>query len=325
MGLLIDGEWHDDWYDTKKDGGRFERSVSSFRNWITPDGAAGPTGEAGFKAEAGRYHLYVSYSCPWAHRTLIYRLLKGLEAEISVSIADSEKTSEGWHFREAPGLIPDEVNGATYLHQVYTKAMPDYTGRVLVPAIWDKERRTIVSNESPEIIRMFDTAFENAGASGPELYPEAGRAEIDALNERIYTTLNNGVYRAGFSTSQAAYEEAVGPLFETLDYLEGLLSERRYLTGERLTEADWRLFPTLVRFDIAYHGNFKCNLRRLVDYPNLWGYTRELYQLPGIAQTMNIEQIKIGYYSITAVNPTRVVPLGPEIDFNAPHDRARLN
>ena len=325
MGLLVDGKWHDEWYDTAKSGGKFERFESTFRNWITADGSAGPNGSDGFPAEAGRYHLYVSYSCPWAHRTLIYRKLKGLEDAVTVSIADSEKNGEGWTFREGNGLIPDDINGTTYLHQVYTKAEPGYSGRVTVPTLWDKSRATVVNNESSEIIRMFDHAFEDLGATGEDLYPQALRAEIDALNERIYATVNNGVYRAGFATSQTAYDGAVGPLFETLEFLEDRLSGQRYLTGDRLTEADWRLWPTLVRFDLAYHGNFKCNLKRLVDYPNLWGYTRDLYQQPGIAETVNTDQIKRGYYSIVAVNPTKIVPAGPEIDFTAPHDRAQLS
>ena len=324
MGLLIDGEWRDDWYDTKKTGGHFERFRSIFRNWVTRDGGPGPGGEGGFKAEPGRYHLYVSYSCPWAHRTLIWRKLKGLEDAVSLSIADSAKNGEGWTFRAGEDLIPDAVNGATYLHQVYTKAVPDYSGRVTVPTLWDKERQTIVNNESSEIVRMFDAAFDEVGATGPELYAPELEQEIDDLNARIYETVNNGVYRVGFATTQAAYDEAIGPLFETLDFLEERLSRRRYLTGERITEADWRLFPTLVRFDLAYVGNFKCNLRRLVDYPNLWAYTRDLYQVPGIAETVNARQIKTGYYTIPAVNPSRIVPIGPEIDFTAPHGRERL-
>jgi putative glutathione S-transferase len=324
MGLLVDGKWHDDWYDTEKSGGRFQRFESIFRNWVTADGSPGPSGEGGFKAEPGRYHLYISYSCPWAHRMLIWRKLKGLEDMISLSIADSEKNGEGWTFREGEGLIPDTANGATYLHQVYTKAQPDYSGRVTVPTLWDKERQTIVNNESSELVRMFNAAFDEVGATGPDLYPPELRDEIDALNGRIYETVNNGVYRCGFATGQAAYDEAIGPLFETLDFLEELLSGRRYLTGERITEADWRLFPTLVRFDPAYVGNFKCNLRHLVDYPNLWAYTRELYQMPGIAETVNFRQIKVGYYSIKAVNPSGVVPAGPEIDFTEPHGREHL-
>ena len=317
MGLLIDGQWHDQWYDTDKTGGGFERFESVFRNWITPDGAPGPSGEGGFAAEAGRYHLYVAYSCPWAHRTLIYRHLMGLEDAISVSISESAKHREGWLFYDE-GPMSDPVNHIRHLHQLYTKAVPDYSGRVTVPALWDKQSQTIVNNESSELIRMFNTAF---GADGPALYPAPLREEIDAINERIYATLNNGVYRCGFASSQQAYDAAIGPLFETLDWLEERLSTRRYLLGDELTEADWRLYPTLVRFDLAYHGNFKCNIRRLIDYPNLWGYTRELYQMPGIAETSNLEQIKTGYYSISAVNHTQIVPAGPEIDFMAAHER----
>ena len=321
MGLLVDGVWRDDWYDTEKSGGRFERFESTFRNWITPTGDPGPSGRGGFKAEPGRYHLYVADSCPWAHRTRIYRKVKGLEDVISLSIADSARHTQGWHFCEGPGLKPDFVNGVTYLHEVYTKAEPAYTGRVVVPTLWDREQETIVNNESSEIIRMFDAAFEQAGASGPDLYPVEHRAEIDAVNERIYTTVNNGVYRCGFATSQAAYDEAVGPLFETLDWLDARLEERRFLVGDQITESDWRLFPTLVRFDLAYHGNFKCNLKRIQDYPNLWGYTRELYQFPGIADTIDLERMKTGYYTIAAVNPTQIVPAGPLVDFTSPHGR----
>ncbi len=321
MGLLVDGIWHDHWYDTDKSGGRFERFESTFRNWITANGGPGPTGRGGFKAETGRYHLYVAYSCPWAHRTLIYRKLKGLEDIISVSIADSIKHREGWHFQEGGGLIPDYVNDAKHLHQIYTKAETEYSGRVTVPLLWDRETETIVNNESSEIIRMFNSAFDRVGATGPDLYPVALRDEIDAVNERIYHTVNNGVYSAGFATSQPAYEEAVGPLFETLDWHEERIGEKRYLLGDELTEADWRLFPTLLRFDLAYHGNFKCNLRRIQDYQNLWDYTRELYQIPGIADTIDLAQMKAGYYTIEAVNPTCIVPVGPEIDFWQPHTR----
>lgn len=321
MGLLIDGVWHDEWYDTASSGGRFERFDSVFRNWITPDGSAGPSGRGGFKAEPGRYHLYVADSCPWAHRTRIYRALKGLEEIVTISIADSAKHPKGWRFVDEPGLIPDTVNGAEYLHELYVKAEPEYSGRVTVPTLWDRETGTIVNNESAEIIRMLNSAFDAAGASGPDLYPADLREEIDGLNERIYRTVNNGVYRCGFATSQAAYDEAVHPLFETLDWLDARLGERRYLTGERLTEADWRLFPTLLRFDPVYHGVFKCNLKRVQDYPNLWGYTKELYQMPGIAGTVDLERMKAGYYTIAAVNPSQIVPAGPVVDFTAPHGR----
>ena len=321
MGLLVDGVWHEDWYDTDKSGGRFERFDSTFRNWVTADGAPGPRGAGGFKAEAGRYHLYVAGSCPWAHRAVIYRKLKGLEDVVSLSIASSRKHPKGWWFHDGEGLIPDDVNGAEHMYEVYVKAEPEYSGRVTVPVLWDRERGTIVNNESSEIIRMFDAAFDDVGATGPELYPEALRAEIDAVNERIYATLNNGVYRCGFATSQAAYDEAIYPLFETLDWLDSRLAKRRYLLGDALTEADWRLFPTLVRFDLAYHGNFKCNIRRIQDYPHLWGYTRELYQMPGIAETIDLDAMKAGYYTIQAVNPRQIVPAGPAIDFMAAHGR----
>ena len=321
MGLLVDGTWHESWYDTDKSDGCFERFESTFRNWITADGAAGPSGRGGFMAEAGRYHLYVANSCPWAHRSLIWRKLKGLEGAISISIADSRKHREGWHFREGKGLIPDTVNGATHLHQIYTKAEPRYSGRVTVPTLWDRETGTIVNNESAELIRMFNSAFDSIGAVELDLYPEDLRDEIDALNDRIYRTVNNGVYRAGFATSQQAYEEAVGPLFETLGWLDERLGDQRYLLGDSPSEADWRLFPTLIRFDLAYHGNFKCNLRRVQDYPNLWGYTRDLYQRPGIADTIDLDQMKAGYYTIAAVNPTQIVPVGPKINFWQPHGR----
>jgi putative glutathione S-transferase len=269
MGLLVDGVWHEDWYDTEKSAGRFERFKSTFRNWITANGGPGPTGKGGFKAEAGRYHLYTANSCPWAHRTLIFRKLKGLEDIVSISVADAVKHPQGWHFRDGDGLIPDYVNDATHLHEIYTKAEPEYSGRVTVPTLWDRETGTIVNNESSELIRMFNAAFDGVGATGPDYYPTALRDEIDVLNDRIYRTVNNGVYRAGFASSQAAYDEAIGPLFETLDWLDTKLGETRYLLGDSLTEADWRLFPTLLRFDLAYHGNFKCNLRRIQDYPNL--------------------------------------------------------
>ena len=321
MGLLVDGVWHDDWYDTAKSGGKFERFESTFRNWITADGAPGPTGRGGFAAAAGRYHLYVADSCPWAHRTLIWRKLKGLEEVVSISIADAVKHPRGWHFHEGDGLIPDYVNGATHMHEIYVKAEPEYSGRVTVPALWDRATATIVNNESSEIIRMLNAAFDQVGAAGPDLYPTALRPEIDALNERIYHNVNNGVYRAGFATTQSAYDAAVYPLFETLDWLELRLGATRYLLGDRLTEADWRLFPTLLRFDLAYHGNFKCNLKRIQDYPNLWGYTKELYQIPGIDETIDLMRMKAGYYTIAAVNPTQVVPAGPVVDFTEPHGR----
>jgi len=322
MGLLQEGKWVDQWYDTKSTNGRFVRKAPQFRNWITADGAAGPSGKGGFKAEPGRYHLYVSLACPWAHRTLILRALKGLEKMISVSIVHWYMAENGWTFDVGDGVVPDTVNGAQFLHQVYTQAKPDYSGRVTVPVLWDKQTKTIVSNESPEIIRMFNSAFDEVGAAQGDYYPEHLRSEIDALNGRIYTTVNNGVYRCGFATTQAAYEEAITPLFDTLDWLEDILSRKRYLTGAQITEADWRLFTTLIRFDPVYVGHFKCNIRRIADYPNLSNYLRGLYQQPGISRTVNMEHIKRHYYeSHTSINPSRVVPLGPDIDFSIPHNR----
>ncbi len=325
MGLLVDGKWEDRWYDTMELGGRFVRSQSQFRNWITPDGSPGPSGAGGFAAEPNRYHLYVSLACPWAHRTLIFRALKGLEGLITVSVVNWLMGAEGWTFDEGPGVIPDTVNGAKRLYEVYTQADPAYSGRVVVPALWDKKTGTIVNNELSEIIRMFNSAFDGVGAKPGDYYPEALRPEIDALNARIYDRVNNGVYKAGFATTQAAYEEAVRPLFETLDKLEARLADRRYLCGERLTEADWRLFTTLVRFDPVYNGHFKCNIRRIIDYPNLWGFTRELYQWPGVRATTNFQHIKGHYYqSHKTINPTGIVPVGPDLDFDAPHGRDRL-
>ena len=321
MGLLIDGVWHDKWYDTDKTGGRFERQESAFRNWVTVDGSAGPGGEAGFKAEPGRYHLYVSLACPWAHRTLIFRKLKGLEEIIPVSVVHWYMGKDGWVFAKGPGVVPDSVNGAEKLHQVYTKAKPDYSGRVTVPVLWDKLRETIVSNESAEIIRMFNSAFDGVGAASGDYYPEPLRDGIDAVNGRVYDTVNNGVYKSGFATTQEAYEEAVVPLFETLDWLEERLSRQRYVAGARLTEADIRLFTTLARFDPVYHGHFKCNVRRLVDYPRLWALTREIYQMPDVRKTVNFDHIKRHYYmSHRSVNPKGIVPVGPEIDFDEPVD-----
>ncbi len=322
MGLLQEGKWVDQWYDTKSTNGRFVRKAPQFRNWITADGAAGPSGKGGFKAEPGRYHLYVSLACPWAHRTLILRALKGLEKMISVSIVHWYMAENGWTFDVGDGVVPDTVNGAQFLHQVYTQAKPDYSGRVTVPVLWDKQTKTIVSNESPEIIRMFNSAFDEVGAAQGDYYPEHLRSEIDTLNERIYTTLNNGVYRCGFATTQAAYEEAITPLFDTLDWLEDILSRKRYLTGAQITEADWRLFTTLIRFDPVYVGHFKCNIRRIADYPNLSNYLRDLYQQPGISRTVSMEHIKRHYYeSHTSINPSRVVPMGPDNDFTMPHSR----
>ncbi len=326
MGLLQNGQWVDKWYDTKSTDGRYVRKPSAFRNWVTADGSAGPSGVSGFKAEAGRYHLYVSLACPWAHRTLIFRALKGLEDMIDISIVHWFMGPDGWTFTPGDGSTTDPINNAAFLHQVYTAAKPDFTGRVTVPVLWDKQQGTIVSNESADIIRMFNSAFDDVGATPGDYYAEAERPEIDALNARIYDTVNNGVYKAGFATTQAAYEDAFDPLFETLDWLEDRLSERRYLMGDHLTEADWRLFTTLLRFDPVYVGHFKCNLRRIADYPNLSGYVLDLYQHPGVAATVDIAYIKNHYYgSHDTVNPTRVVPKGPVVDYAAPHNRAALN
>jgi putative glutathione S-transferase len=308
MGKLVEGVWHDIWYDTKSTGGKFVRTNAKFRNWITPDGKNAPSGKA-FKAEPGRYHLYVSYACPWAHRTLIFRKLKGLEDMIGLSVVDHFMGGQGWTFHEGDGVIPDPVMDAEFLHQLYTAADPDFTGRVTVPVLWDKQEKTIVSNESSEIIRMFNSAFDHLGAKPGDYYPEALRDEIDEVNERVYHTLNNGVYKCGFATTQEAYEEAFVALFDTLDWLEDRLS-------------DWRLFTTLARFDAVYYGHFKTNLRRIVDYPNLWAYTRELYQVPGVKSTVNMHHIKHHYYgSHESINPTRIVPMGPVIDFDEPHGR----
>ena len=323
MGLLVDGQWQERWYDTRISKGRFVRKDAQFRNWVTADGSAGPTGTAGFKAEAGRYHLYVSYACPWAHRTLIFRAIKGLNDMITLSVVHWFMGESGWTFADAE--IPDTVNRAEFMHQVYAAAKPDYSGRVTVPVLWDKHDGTIVSNESSEIIRMFNSAFDGVGAIPGDYYPEPLRGEIDEINERVYRTVNNGVYRAGFATTQAAYEEAVAPLFESLDWLEDRLSRQRYLTGETICEADWRLATTLFRFDPVYVGHFKCNLKRIADYPNLAAYTRDLYQQPGIAETVRLDHIKAHYYgSHESINPTRIVPAGPDIDYGAPHDRDRF-
>lgn len=325
MGLLQEGKWVDQWYDTKETGGRFVRKAPQFRNWITADGLAGPSGLAGFKAEADRYHLYVSMACPWAHRTLIFRALKGLEKMISTSVVHWYMADKGWTFEDGDGVVPDTVNGSTYMYQIYTSAMPDYSGRVTVPVLWDKKTKTIVSNESSEIIRMFNSAFDEIGAIAGDYYPEKKRTEIDTLNDRIYDTVNNGVYKAGFATTQEAYEEAVLPLFDALDWLDARLADQRYLTGNTITEADWRLFTTLVRFDPVYVGHFKCNIRRIDDYANLSGYVRDLYQQPSVAGTVNPEHIKNHYYaSHETINPSRVIPNGPETDFTTPHTRAKL-
>ena len=328
MGLLVEGKWRDEWYDTESTGGKFVRSEAVFRNWVTADGSAGPSGGDGFKAEPGRYHLYVSLACPWAHRTLIFRALKGLQDAISVSVVHPDMLEHGWEFRDCAAgefTAGDPLFGSDYLHQVYTRARPDYTGRVTVPVLWDRARETIVSNESADIIRMLNSAFDDFASSGADYYPEALRAEIDAVNERVYAEVNNGVYRCGFATTQAAYEEAFGALFAALDWLDERLARQPFLAGDRLTEADWRLFTTLLRFDPVYVGHFKANLRRIRDYPQLSNYTRQLYQVPGVAATVNLEHIKRHYYySHRMINPTGVVPLGPEFDLDAPHDRGAI-
>lgn len=311
---------------TKIDKGEFIRSESSFRNWVTQDGSAGPTGEGGFTAEAGRYHLYVSYACPWAHRTLIYRVLKGLEKIISVSVVHPLMPPESWVFGNYPGATIDHINQSRYMYEVYLKANPEFNGLVTVPVLWDKKTETIVNNESSEIIRMLNSEFNEFGNQAVDYYPMGLRDLIDEINQPIYENINNGVYRAGFARSQTAYERAFTRLFDTLDMLEKRLSEQRYLIAEQITEADWRLFTTLVRFDAVYYTHFKTNKKRLMDYPNLWAYTRELYQIPGIAETVNMDHIKYHYFaSHRSINPTGIVPKGPEINFSQAHGRDSIN
>jgi glutathionyl-hydroquinone reductase len=330
MGLLVNGEWQDSWYDTSKTDGRFVRADAAFRNWVTPTGEPGPSGSGGFKAEPGRYHLYVSLACPWAHRTLIFRKLKRLEQVIPTSVVDPIMGSCGWAFTAPdgslyPGSTADSANGVRYLYEVYRLARPDFTGRVTVPVLWDKHRNTIVNNESAEIIRMLNSSFDEWGSREINFLPAHLRTRVDEINAYVYDNVNNGVYKCGFATAQAAYETAFDALFAALDRIETQLANQRYVAGNELTEADWRLFTTLVRFDSVYYGHFKCNLRRLVDYPNLWNYTRELYQKPGVAETVNLVHIKRHYYtSHTTINPTGIVPKGPLLDFGAAHDRARL-
>ena len=322
MGVLVEGKWQDKWYDTKTTGGHFVRPDSRYRHWVTADGSPGPTGEGDFKAEPGRYHLYVSLACPWAHRTLIFRRLKKLTDAISVSVVEPHMLAEGWTFNEEN---PDHLYGAQRLYEIYLKANPNYSGRVTVPVLWDKQRETIVSNESAEIIRMLNSAFDEFGDATLDFFPEALRDDIDELNATVYANVNNGVYRAGFATSQEAYEDAFRSLFNTLDELDARLDEQRFLMGDPLTEADWRLFTTLVRFDAVYFGHFKCNRRRIADYPNLSGYLRDLFQIPGVKETVNFEHIKQHYYySHDKINPTRIVPLGPLLILDAPHDRDRF-
>jgi putative glutathione S-transferase len=325
MGFFVEGEWQEDTPANRYDRGRFVRTPSIYRNWITPDGSAGPSGEGGFAAAPGRYHLYVSHSCPWAYRTTLFRKLKELEDVVSITIAAPLYGERSWRFADEPGCIPDTVNGTKELWEVYLLANPRYSGRVTVPTLWDKERRTIVNNESSEIIRMFNAAFGRFTEDRTDYYPAALRDEIDRVNDVVYANVNNGVYRAGFATTQEAYEEAFRSVFTTLDDLERRLSRQRYVAGPRLTEADWRLFPTLVRFDAVYYSHFKCNLRRIIDYPNLWNYVCDLYQTPGIADTVSMDHIKRHYYvSQRRVNPTGIVPLGPELNFLMEHDRDRF-
>jgi putative glutathione S-transferase len=324
MGYLLEGVWREDAL-TNDERGRFLRQASKFHNWITADGSPGPSGEGGFAAEAGRYHLYISLACPWAHRTLIFRKLKQLEDVISLSVVDPIMGADGWVFSNAPGAIPDVAEGKSRLSEIYLLTNPKYTGRVTVPTLWDKKKKTIVNNESSEIIRMFNSAFDALTPVRTDYYPQDLRPAIDKINTLVYENVNNGVYRVGFATTQEAYEEAFGNLFAMLDRLEDILSRQRYLVGNRLTEADWRLFTTLVRFDAVYHGHFKCNLRRIDDYANLSNYLRDLYQVPGVAETVNLDHIKRHYYgSHRKLNPGGIVPLGPKLDFATAHDRARF-
>jgi putative glutathione S-transferase len=327
MGVMIEGVWHaEEPPSGSADDGKYRRSASIFRNWITPDGAPGESGEGGFKAVPGRYHLYVAAACPWAHRTMIVRGLKGLEDIISLDMVLPRRSGEGWVFAARPEANSDTLLGSHALHDIYAAADPAFSGRVTVPVLWDKERHTIVNNESAEIIRMLNSAFDGVGARGADLYPAALRADIDGLNAGIFKSVNNGVYRTGFARSQAAYDEAFDELFEALDGLEARLATRRYLCGATPSEADWWLFPTLMRFDVAYFGAFKCNLRRIQDYPNLWGYVRDLYQMPGIAGTCDIDAYRQGYYSISELrNPSGIIPKGPYIDFTSAHGRGAIN
>ena len=323
MGQLVNGVWQTQALSTIATGGKFVRTTAGFRNWITADGSPGPSGDGGFKAESGRYHLYVSYACPWAHRTLIFRALKGLQDHITVSVVHPDMLNDGWTFDDSlAGATGDTLYGLPFLRDIYTRADPRVTTRATVPILWDKERETIVSNESSEIIRMFNSAFDGLTGDTADYWPRDLRADIESVNERVYKTLNNGVYKSGFAQTQAHYDAAVIPLFDTLDWLEDRLSENRYLMGDRVTEADWRLFPTLARFDNVYHLHFKCNRRRIVDYPNLWAYTRELYQWPGVAATVNMDHIVRHYhYSHETINPHRIVPINPVLDWDEPHGR----
>ncbi len=323
MGQLVDGVWHDVWYDTKSTGGAFKRTNAKFRNWITADGSAGPSGEGGFKAESGRYHLYVSYACPWAHRTLVFRQLKGLAGHISISAVHPDMLSDGWTFEiDDKGATGDSLYDLPFARDIYLKAEPQMSGRVTVPILWDKQRETIVSNESSEIIRMFNSAFNDITGNTDDYWPEELRDDIAPINDRIYDTVNNGVYKSGFATTQDAYDKAVHPLFDTLDWLEDRLGQKRYLMGDKITEADWRLWTTLIRFDMVYHLHFRCNRKRIMDYPNLMGFTRELYQWDGVAGTVNMDHIVRHYhYSHDSINPHRIVPINPTIAWDAPHGR----
>ena len=319
MGLLVDGKWQDKWYDTSKNGGKFERQASKFRDKVSnEDGST-------FPAESDRYHRYVSLACPWAHRALIFRKLKGLEAHIDVSVVHPEMLDQGWEFKGYPGSTGDKLYNFDYAHQIYTKAEPEITTRVTVPILWDKRTETIVNNESAEIIRIFNSGFNSLTNNEDDYYPNAQREEIDAINNMVYHDINNGVYKAGFATTQEAYEEAVTALFCALDRVEERLSKQRYLVGSKITEADWRLFTTLIRFDAVYHGHFKCNKKQIADYPNIYGYMKELYQVPGVAETVNFDHIKRHYYySHTMINPTQVIPVGPEQDLMSPHGRDKM-
>jgi len=318
MGLLQKGKWVDQWYDTDNSAGEFVRQDSRFRNWLTPNGETGPNGEPGFKAEKGRYHLYVSHACPWAHRTLIFRELKQLQDYIDVTVVEPIMLEHGWEMN-------DPLYNFYFLYQLYLKADVSYEGRVTVPVLWDKKTETIVSNESSEIIRMFNTAFNSITGNATDYYPEVLHQRIHDLNDRIYDTINNGVYQAGFASTQQAYEAAFHRLFDSLDWVEGLLAQQRYLAGDQLTEADWRLFTTLIRFDAVYFGHFKTNRQLLADFPNMSAYVRELYQVPGVTETVHFDHIKTHYYaSHRMINPTGVVPVGPAQDFTAPHGRDGL-
>lgn len=326
MGHLVNGEWEDGWIDTQKSGGKFRRSTSGFRNWITADGSAGLSGTGGFRAESGRYHLYVSYACPWAHRTLIFRQLKGLSDHISVDVVHPDMMSGGWSLdANFPGATGDSLFGKPFLRDIYTQADPEVSGRVTVPILWDKQTNTIVSNESAEIIRMFNCAFNDMTGNSTDFWPSHLQEAMEPINERIYSTFNNGVYKSGFATTQAAYDEAVTELFDTLDWLDTHLQTNRYLMGNTLTEADWRLFPTLIRFDPVYHTHFKCNRKWLREYKSLWNYTLELYQWPGVADTVNLDHIIRHYhYSHETINPHRLIPINPVIDYGVAHGRGSL-